>query len=222
MSIYRLMSWMNSGSHQKSEAEIQRLVKDVLQADDFDVKHLEGFSVRRSLRELDKPKDQNGEKVTFPDDWIETNVTISIPTKSAVEGSQAYTVPGFHYRPLVEVIRSAFADVQAGIPPLSLQTAMEGPFGWPSGANNRRAVHLRCLAESSGRCAEAAERAWLFVRTCYSRSYVIFRCHAPRKLWNREGLATLSLFRESNEVRAIDASVGSMPSSRISAFSKFS
>ncbi|KAG1776447.1 hypothetical protein EV702DRAFT_1279228 [Suillus placidus] len=113
MSIYRIISWMNLGPHQKSKAEIQRLVKDVLQADDFDIKHLEGFSVRRSLRELDKPEDQNGEKVTFPDGWIETNITISIPMKSAVEGSKAYTVPGFHYRPLVEVIRSAFADVQA-------------------------------------------------------------------------------------------------------------
>jgi hypothetical protein len=114
MSTYHLMRWMNSGSHQKSEAEIQRLVTDVLLADDFDVKHLEEFSVKRSLRQLDKPEDQSGVKVTFPDDWIETNITISIPTKSAEEGPKAYTVPGFHYRPLVEVIRSAFADVQAG------------------------------------------------------------------------------------------------------------
>jgi hypothetical protein len=40
---------MNSGSHQKSETEVARLVKEVLLADDFDIKHLEDFSVRKSL-----------------------------------------------------------------------------------------------------------------------------------------------------------------------------
>ncbi|KAG1767493.1 hypothetical protein EV702DRAFT_1203702 [Suillus placidus] len=111
MTVYRLMSWMNLGSHQKSEAEVQRLVKDVLQADDFDTKHLEGFSVRRSLRELDR--DEGGEKIIFPDDWIATDVTIDIPTKSNEEAPTTYTIPGFHYCPLVEVICAAFADVQA-------------------------------------------------------------------------------------------------------------
>jgi hypothetical protein len=50
MSIYQLVSWMNSGSYRKSDTEIQHLIKDVLQADDFDVKDLEGFSVRKSLQ----------------------------------------------------------------------------------------------------------------------------------------------------------------------------
>ncbi|KIK39154.1 hypothetical protein CY34DRAFT_14574 [Suillus luteus UH-Slu-Lm8-n1] len=112
MTVYRLMSWMNSGSHRKSENEVQRLVKDILQAHDFDINHLEGFSVRRSLRELDD--DEGAEKVNFPDDWIKTDVSIDIPTKSKEEGPKTYTIPGFHYRPLVEVIRAAFADVQAG------------------------------------------------------------------------------------------------------------
>ena len=96
----------------KSEAEVQRLVKDVLQEDNFDIKHLEGFSVRKSLREFDR--NENGEKITFPDNWIEASVTVNIPTKPREEGLKTYTIPGFHYRPLVEVIRAAFADVQAG------------------------------------------------------------------------------------------------------------
>lgn len=109
--IYRLMTWMNSGSHRKSETEVQRLVQEVLQADDFDVKHLEGFSVRKSLRELDR--DESGEKIAFPDDWMETSITVDIPTKSSDEGPTKYDIPGLHYRPLVEVIRAAFSDVQA-------------------------------------------------------------------------------------------------------------
>lgn len=102
---------MNSGSALLSETKVSRLVKDVILAEDFDPKHLENFSVKRNLRELDR--DEDGKKVTFPDDWIETDITINIPTKSKEDGPQPYTVPGFHYRPLVEVMRAAFADVQA-------------------------------------------------------------------------------------------------------------
>ncbi|KAG2336227.1 hypothetical protein BDR05DRAFT_978830 [Suillus weaverae] len=113
MTIYRLMSWMNSGSHLISENKVSHLVRDVIMAEDFDRKHLEHFSVRRSLKELDK--DEKGRKVTFPDDWIETSVTIDIPTKSKEDGPRPYTIHGFHYHPLVEVIRAAFTDVQARV-----------------------------------------------------------------------------------------------------------
>ena len=111
MSIYRLMTWMNSGSHRKSEAEVTRLVNDVLKAEDFSLKDLDGFSVKKSLCTLDN----DGSKVTatFPDDWIEVDVNLEIPTKSKDNKSESFSVPGFHYRPLVAVICSAFADIQA-------------------------------------------------------------------------------------------------------------
>lgn len=112
MSIYRLMSWMHSGGNLLSETKVSHLVKDVILADDFDRKDLENFSVRRNLRELDM--DESGKGVTFPDDWVQTGVTINIPTKGREDGPQPYTVHGFHYRPIIEVIRAAFADVQAG------------------------------------------------------------------------------------------------------------
>ncbi|KIK45050.1 hypothetical protein CY34DRAFT_10634 [Suillus luteus UH-Slu-Lm8-n1] len=111
MTVHRLMSWMNSGGALLSETKVSRLVKDVILAEDFDPKHLENFSVKRSLRELDR--DADGKKITFPDDWIEADVTINIPTKSKEDGPRPYTIPGFHYRPLVEVMRAAFADIQA-------------------------------------------------------------------------------------------------------------
>jgi hypothetical protein len=63
------------------------------------------------LRELDKD-DKRG-KVTFLDDWIETTVSIDIPMKSKEDSPQPFVVHGFHYRPVVEVIWAAFADVQA-------------------------------------------------------------------------------------------------------------
>jgi hypothetical protein len=111
MTTYRLMSWMHSGSSLVSETKVSHLVRDVILAEDFDRTDLENFSVKRALQELDGG--ESGRRVTFPDDWIQTSVTIDIPTRSREDGPQPYTIPGFHYWPLVEVIRAAFADVQA-------------------------------------------------------------------------------------------------------------
>jgi hypothetical protein len=67
--------------------------------------------VKQSLQELDK--EENRKQVSFSDDWIQTSITIDIPTKSQEDGPLPYTIPGFHYRPLVNVICMAFAYVQA-------------------------------------------------------------------------------------------------------------
>jgi hypothetical protein len=102
---------MNSGSHQKSQTEVMCLVRDVIQAEDFNPTDLDGFSVRRCLCALDN--DASKGTITFPDNWIEADVNIDIPTKSKDDQSQSFRVPGFHYQPIVTVIRSAFADIQA-------------------------------------------------------------------------------------------------------------
>ncbi|KAG2744922.1 hypothetical protein P692DRAFT_20877483 [Suillus brevipes Sb2] len=112
MTVYRLMMWMNSGSHQKSQTEVMCLVQDVIQAKDFNQKDLDGFSVRRCLHALDNHA-TNKESTVFPDDWVEAGINIDIPTKTKDEQSQTFSVPGFHYRPLAAVICSAFADIQA-------------------------------------------------------------------------------------------------------------
>ncbi|KAG2157995.1 uncharacterized protein EDB93DRAFT_1077762, partial [Suillus bovinus] len=121
MMIYWLMSWMHTSSNMVSETKVSHLVRDIMMAYDFNPKDLEDFLIRQSLRELDT--DNKGRRVTFLDDWIETSITISIPTKSKEEDPQPYTTPRFHYCPLLEVIRAAFADVQARAFHLS-------PFQW--------------------------------------------------------------------------------------------
>jgi hypothetical protein len=102
---------MNSGSNLVSETKVLHLVKDVLLAQDFDPQHLENFSVKQNLWKLDT--DKNSKTINFPDDWVQTSITIDIPTKSKEDRPQPYTIPGFYYRPLVEVIRTAFTDAQA-------------------------------------------------------------------------------------------------------------
>ena len=56
--VCRLMSWFYSGSNQKSIAELDRLLKEVLIQDDFDVSDLEGFSAARELCHLDTMEDK--------------------------------------------------------------------------------------------------------------------------------------------------------------------
>ncbi|KAG1724223.1 hypothetical protein EDD22DRAFT_961842 [Suillus occidentalis] len=56
-SIWRLMSWMMTGSSQKSQAEVTRLVKDVLQADDFNIHDLKHFDAHTEMRRFDAAED---------------------------------------------------------------------------------------------------------------------------------------------------------------------
>ncbi|KAG1807649.1 uncharacterized protein BJ212DRAFT_1224868, partial [Suillus subaureus] len=110
MTIYCLMTWMNSSSHQKSETEVACLVKDVIQAEDFNPSDLDGFSVKRSLHSLDG---RGKVTATFLDNWLETDIILDIPTKLKDDPSTSFSIPGFHYRPLIGVIHSVFTDIQA-------------------------------------------------------------------------------------------------------------
>jgi hypothetical protein len=105
------MSWMNSGSSLKSEAEVAHLIKDVMLAEDFDAMHLKDFSVRKNLQKLDN--DPGRSKIDFPDDWTQASITINIPMKMGKDDARPFSIPGFHFHPLVEVIQSAFMDIQA-------------------------------------------------------------------------------------------------------------
>ena len=75
--VCRLMSWFYSGSNQKSIAELDRLLKEVLIQDDFDVSDLEGFSAARELCHLDTMED----KAVFSGEagWKESSVKIQLP-----------------------------------------------------------------------------------------------------------------------------------------------
>ena len=45
ISVYRFMTWLNTGSKLKSKGEVQRLVDEVLQAEDFNPSDLHGLNV---------------------------------------------------------------------------------------------------------------------------------------------------------------------------------
>lgn len=64
------------------------------------------------LQELDNDP---GKKIKFSNDWVQASVTIKIPTKSKEDDVIPFSVGGFHFCPLIEVMWSAFADVQASV-----------------------------------------------------------------------------------------------------------
>ncbi|KAK0421714.1 hypothetical protein EV421DRAFT_1724714 [Armillaria borealis] len=114
MSVYRLMQWVNSGSNLKSESEVNRLVNDVIRAEDFQADDFNSkfkFDVGREHQKFD---DAINSSSLLKDGWREATVDIKIPAgEDQATDTHVFSVPGFRYRPLVEVIKAAFTDAQA-------------------------------------------------------------------------------------------------------------
>ena len=104
MSVYRFMTWLNTGSKSKSEGEVQRLVDEVLQAEDFNPSDLRGLNVRRENRLLDLSE----KTLPLLDGFKKTSVSIEVPSGDKNIRSTKFTIPGLHYRTLTSVIQSAF------------------------------------------------------------------------------------------------------------------
>ncbi|TDL17170.1 hypothetical protein BD410DRAFT_886035 [Rickenella mellea] len=122
-SIYQLMHWMWTGSAQSSLARLQSLVTDVLLAADFKLQDLIGFNAARETKRMDdearNQHEQSERKAnTFApqDGWKQADVRILLPDRK-VHLSEAdaphLNIPGLHYRPLLEVIKSALQSPQA-------------------------------------------------------------------------------------------------------------
>ena len=113
--VFRLMNWFYSGANVKSIAELDRLVKEVLLADDFDRDHLKDFSATRELRRLDT-EDQKS-PFAKENGWKTSTVKIPLPCEGVKHDSEASAptldVPNVHHRSIVETIVSAFQDETA-------------------------------------------------------------------------------------------------------------
>ena len=96
MTIYHLMHWFNSGSHKKSVGETERLVWEVIFAEDFDAQDLAGFKVCSQNKIFDASE---GQTPYSGNGWMESSVDIRLP--AGVKGSETegktFTVSGLHY-----------------------------------------------------------------------------------------------------------------------------
>lgn len=80
MSIWRLMSWAFTGSHDKSMSEVNKLVQDVLQVPNFSLNELEGFDAHTESMYMEQQASATGD-FFHKDQWCQTTVDISILTK---------------------------------------------------------------------------------------------------------------------------------------------
>lgn len=104
----------------KSLAELDRLVDEVILADDFDKADLQGFRASKELDRLDNyqgdPQDVRSSFSTA-DGWMETSVKIRLPADGvqhpSEESAPEFAVPGLFYRCPLEVIKTAFHEASA-------------------------------------------------------------------------------------------------------------
>jgi hypothetical protein len=114
MSKFLLMHWANSGSTQKTEAEITRLGREVLSSPEFKVEELGSFDAHRENKRMDDMIAAVESDAPFSrDGWHKVNVDIQIPVASTTRPpppSRTFSVPGLHHRSLVEVIKAAWSE----------------------------------------------------------------------------------------------------------------
>ena len=80
-SVFRLTKWFYSGSNLKSLGELDRLVNEVILADDFDKKDFSGFRAARESERLDNFSSDPRSRFSADDGWIETSIKISLPAE---------------------------------------------------------------------------------------------------------------------------------------------
>jgi len=107
MSIWRLMSWQNSGSLQKSENELNRLVDEVLLQPDFTADDLQGFSAQRETHRADTATAPSTD-TTF-NGFHNVAVDIKVPSGRKDVPPGTFSVPGLYHRDIISVIKEAFA-----------------------------------------------------------------------------------------------------------------
>ena len=112
MSIWQLMTWKLTGNSQKSNGEVTCLVRDVIQAVDFDVDDFTNFDVSTLLKRLEDEVTPDTTTVFDRDGWREEAPEIIIPTcKKQQEGNgPSFCVPGLMYQSLTAMIKTAFSE----------------------------------------------------------------------------------------------------------------
>ena len=101
-----LMNWKDSGTSTKSDAEVNRLVNDVLLDPDFKLEDLQGFNVARE----NKRDDAVEKKSPFSDSFQMADINIQVPSGTRGIPPGTFSVPGLVYRKLTAVIQAAFSS----------------------------------------------------------------------------------------------------------------
>ena len=119
------MSWYYNGSSIKSYADVDKLVHNVIQHEDFKASDFRPtFSTAHEAEQMDKNQasmssSSNSESVPFrtEDGWIKGSVSIPVPCDkfrfATEEDAPRFVVDGIWYRRPLEVIKRAFTKPAA-------------------------------------------------------------------------------------------------------------
>lgn len=117
--VFRLMHWFYGPSDLKSVGELDRLVQDVLLAEDFNVTHLKDFSAKRELSRMDNETPASDHDSTFSQEhgWKNSTAKIPLPCENHQHASEdtapVLEVPNVYHRSLVSTIKAALQDESA-------------------------------------------------------------------------------------------------------------
>ncbi|KAH9884316.1 hypothetical protein C8Q73DRAFT_661143 [Cubamyces lactineus] len=111
------MQWWYSGSAIKSAREIDRLVDEVILADDFNPEDLREFSTKVELRRMDSGNVKATETFPSSDGWRSGTVKISLPKTKVCHDSEAaaptFEINNIFYHPFLASIRAAYEESSA-------------------------------------------------------------------------------------------------------------
>ncbi|RXW12625.1 hypothetical protein EST38_g13228 [Candolleomyces aberdarensis] len=100
-----LSEWQVTGSSEKSNKEMDRLVSDVFADPNFNLEDARRFKAQRVASEIDK----NEAGTSFFNQFTEVSVSIDVPSGNPDVPPRTFHIPGLHFRPLTSLIRAAFA-----------------------------------------------------------------------------------------------------------------
>jgi hypothetical protein len=118
------MHWYNGKSTLKSFGELNRLVKDVLLAEDFSLEHLNNFSAEREAGRIDSHHNISSTIFSADDGWIKDSVSIPVPIEKGANlftpntnlkeaTAPRFETQGVFHRKITEVIKSALKETDA-------------------------------------------------------------------------------------------------------------
>jgi hypothetical protein len=105
-SVEMLMNWKDSGTSTKSDAEVDRLVNDVLLDPNFKLEDLQGFNVARENQRSDAAE----KKSPFFDSFQTADINIEVPSGTSGIPPGTFSIPGLVYRKLTAVIQASFSS----------------------------------------------------------------------------------------------------------------
>lgn len=115
--VFRLMTWFYNSSNSKSLQDLNRLVNDVILAEDFCQEDLLDFNASREASRLEKAQHDPASSIFSSDGWHEASVKIRLPCEkekfSSEDCAPEFDVDGLYYHKPLEVLKSAYQEVAA-------------------------------------------------------------------------------------------------------------